>query len=56
MKIKITITTVYEVNEAEEGLTPEQILAIDLINIEDDPSIVFSGSSSNYKVTGEIIK
>lgn len=46
MKIKITITTEYKVGETKEGFTPEQILTIDLINIQDNPS----------KVIGKIIQ
>lgn len=52
MKIRITTTIEYEIKEADESLTPEQILAIDLINIEANPRLLLHFP---LKITGEII-
>jgi hypothetical protein len=53
MKIRMTFTVEYEVepDDYSPGTTPEEMLAVDILNAQDDPQQFIYGA----KVTGEII-
>ena len=58
LQIKFTVTVEYEAdpdNYPEGSKTPEGMLAIDLVNAEDDPFMMITGDA-DWKITGRILK
>lgn len=57
-RITMTVTVEYEINPTSypKGATPEEMLAIDIANAEDDPYIFLEMPESKLVVKGEILE
>lgn len=61
MKAKITVSVTFEYEMNPENYmdgerTPEQMLATDLANINDDPFSFIDSSSAQWVIAGELLK
>ena len=57
-RITCTFTIEFDLdplNYDHPSITPEEMLAIDVQNFEDNPELLFEYNWEAYKVTGEII-